>query len=85
MSELCSRDAMMVRMPYTTGGNKKEIEICILLGYYTASSANSLLMFKDNLLVPSSRVKKSKKNAIEQVDVPWSVSIFLHLLHCWAQ
>jgi len=42
-------------------------------------------MFKDNLLVPSSRVKKSKKNAIEQANVPWSVSLFLHLLHCWAQ
>jgi len=42
----------MVRMTYTTGGNKKEIENCILLGYYAASSANSLPMFKDNLLVP---------------------------------
>ena len=42
----------MVRMPYTTGGNKKEIENYILLGYYAASSANPLPTFKDNLLVP---------------------------------
>ena len=42
----------MVRMPYTTGGNKQEIENYILPGYYAASSANSLQMFKDNLLVP---------------------------------
>jgi len=59
MSELCSRDVMMVRMPYTTGGNKKEIENCILLGYYAASSANSLPMFKDNLLVPPFRLSQN--------------------------
>ena len=29
---------------------------CTLLGYYTASSGNSLLMFWDNQTVPSSRV-----------------------------
>jgi len=32
-------------------------EICTLLGYYAASSGNSLLMSQDNLSVPSSRVK----------------------------
>jgi hypothetical protein len=29
---------------------------CDLLGYYTASSGNSLLTFRDNLLAPFSRV-----------------------------
>ena len=29
-------------------------EICALLGYYTASSSNFLLKFRDNLSVPSS-------------------------------
>jgi len=37
------------------------IEICALLGYYAAYSGNSLLTFRDNLSVPSSWVKKSKK------------------------
>jgi len=31
------------------------------MGYYPASSGNSLPTFRDNLLVPSSRVKNSKK------------------------
>jgi hypothetical protein len=31
-----------------------------LLGYYAAYSGNSLLAFQESLLVPSSRVKKSK-------------------------
>jgi len=56
VSELCSRDVMMT---YTTGGNKKEIENCVLLGYYAASSANSLLMFNDNLLVPPFRLSQN--------------------------
>jgi hypothetical protein len=30
-----------------------------LLGHYTANSGNSLLKFRDNLLVPSSTVKNS--------------------------
>jgi hypothetical protein len=37
-------------------------EICALLGYNTASSGDSLMTFRDNILVPSSRVKKSKKS-----------------------
>jgi hypothetical protein len=38
-------------------------EICALLGYYAALSASSVPTFRDNLSVPSSRVKKSKKTA----------------------
>jgi hypothetical protein len=36
-------------------------ENCALLGYYTASSNNFLLMIRDNILVPSSRVNPKKK------------------------
>jgi len=36
-------------------------EISILLKYYAEMSGNSLPTFRDNLLVPSSRVKKSKR------------------------
>jgi hypothetical protein len=39
-------------------------EICILLGYYATSSGNPLPTFRDNVSVPSSRVKKSKKKMI---------------------
>ena len=35
--------------------------ICALLGYYAALSNNPLPTFRDNLSVPSSRVKNSKK------------------------
>jgi hypothetical protein len=36
-------------------------EICALLGYYAAPSGNPSPTFRDNVSVPSSRVKKSKK------------------------
>jgi hypothetical protein len=36
-------------------------EICALLGYYIALSGSSVPTFRDNLSVPSPRVKKSKK------------------------
>jgi hypothetical protein len=34
-------------------------EICALLGYYAASCGNCLLTFRDNVSVPSSRIKSS--------------------------
>jgi hypothetical protein len=37
-------------------------EICALLGYNAASSGNPLPTFRDNVSVPSSNVKKSKKS-----------------------
>jgi hypothetical protein len=37
-------------------------EICTLLRFYTAQNAGLLATFWDNLSVPSSRVKQSKKN-----------------------
>jgi hypothetical protein len=38
-------------------------EICTLLGFYTAQKGNSVPTFRDNLTVPSSRIKQSKKSA----------------------
>jgi hypothetical protein len=38
-------------------------KLCTLFGYYKVYSGNSLLKFWDNTVVPSSRVKKSKKKA----------------------
>jgi hypothetical protein len=43
--------------------SKGSDEICALLGYYTALSGSSVPTFRDNLSVPYSRVKKSKKKA----------------------
>jgi hypothetical protein len=37
-------------------------EICSLLGYYTASCDNCLPTFRDNLSVPSSRVKSPSRS-----------------------
>ena len=43
-------------------GFRREVdENCVLLGYYAASSGNFLPTFRDNLSVPSSRVKNSTK------------------------
>lgn len=39
---------------------KYRYEICNLLGYYTAYGCNSLLMFQDNLSVPSSRSRNQR-------------------------
>jgi len=38
------------------------IEICTVLGFYAAQSGNSVPVFWDNLLVPSSGVMQSQKN-----------------------
>jgi len=40
-----------------SGFNHKVEEIFPLLGYYAAYSGNSLTLFRDDLSVPSSRVK----------------------------
>ena len=46
----------------TSGFQSEEDENCALLVYYAASSGNFLQTFRDNLSVPSSRVKKPKEN-----------------------
>jgi hypothetical protein len=44
---------------WTKSKKKKKIdELYALLGYYAASSDNPLLTFRENVPVPSSRVKK---------------------------
>jgi hypothetical protein len=39
-----------------------KIEICTLLGFYAVYNGNSVPMFRENLWVPTSRMKQSKKN-----------------------
>jgi len=44
--------------PCVISGVRREVaDNCALLGYYAASSGNFLTTFRDNLSVPSSRVK----------------------------
>jgi hypothetical protein len=45
----------------TSGFRRDADDTCALLGYYAASSSNPLPTFRDNLSVPSSRVKKSNE------------------------
>ena len=54
-------------------------EICTLLGYYTALSGNSAQMFRDNLSVPSSRVKKSKNFFLGLLDWRFITTYRSHL------
>jgi len=50
-----------VRTFMISGFRRETDESCALLGNYAASSGNSLPTFRDNLSVPSSRVKNKKK------------------------
>jgi activator of 2-hydroxyglutaryl-CoA dehydratase len=43
-------------------------EICVLT-FNAASNGSFLQTFRDNLSVPSSRIKQSKKNAGEHIDL----------------
>ena len=45
---------------FVTSGIRSEVdENCAVLGYYAASSGNSLPTFRDNQSVPTSRLKKT--------------------------
>jgi hypothetical protein len=46
---------------FVTSGFRLDVDICTLQGYCVVPSGNPLPMFWDNVLGPSSRVKKSKK------------------------
>jgi hypothetical protein len=51
-------------------GFRRDVDnICALLGHYAASCGNCLLPFRDNVSVPSSRVKspsRSPRNIVEE-------------------
>jgi hypothetical protein len=62
-----------------SGFHRDVDEICVLLGCYAASSGNPLPKFRDNVSVPSSRVKKSG----EVVLLHWiSWPLKIGLIHC---
>jgi hypothetical protein len=61
------------RVGCAISGFRREVqENCVLLGYYTASSGNSLPTFRDNLLVPSLSVRNPKKRvSFSRNSVKW--------------
>jgi hypothetical protein len=48
-------------------GFRHDVEICALLGYYAASCGNCLPTFRDNVSVPSSRVKIPSRKVSKQL------------------
>jgi hypothetical protein len=45
-------------------GFLRDVDVICALGYYAASSGDPLPTFRDNVSVPSSRVKKSRKKRV---------------------
>jgi len=57
---------------------KLSCEISALLRYYTALSGNSLVMCRDNLCIPSTSVKKSKRM---ETEINWNSLLFWDFIH----
>jgi hypothetical protein len=66
-SEICVWSAKLVALNRATGSQtkaciaKSSCDICTVLTYYIAQSSNFVPMFGDNISIPSSRTKKSKR------------------------
>jgi hypothetical protein len=54
-----------------SGFRRDAEELCALLGYYAASSGNPLRTFRDNVSLPSSRIKKFKKSTLLELVDRW--------------
>jgi hypothetical protein len=52
-----------------SGFRRQVDENCALLGYYAASSGNSLLTFRDNLSFPSSGVNNNQEGRSFQAQI----------------
>jgi hypothetical protein len=60
-----SKDHIYKRLISVISGFRRDAdEICALLECYGASNGNPLPSFRDNVWVPSARVKKFKKNTL---------------------
>jgi hypothetical protein len=55
-------------LPMILGFRRVVNEICAVLGYYAASTGNSLPTFRDKVSILSSRVKKSKSFLLGLLD-----------------
>jgi hypothetical protein len=65
-------------------GYRREIDKnSILLGYYAMSSGNSLMMFRENLSVPSSRVKNPKISGTTKMGPIGCLEMSVRDYHYW--
>jgi len=55
---------------------KSSCEICALLRYYAAECGNSILTFRDNLLIPYSRAMKSKRENRAELELTDTIFFF---------
>jgi hypothetical protein len=60
---------------YQVSINHQDPDYCPLLGYYAASSGNSLSMFRDNLSVPFSRVENQRNRPSVSSLYFWDIPI----------
>jgi hypothetical protein len=63
-AKLTSLTQQMAVLCHIVAESCNGIEICTLWGYFPALNGNHLPTFRDNGSVPSSGVKKSKKNVL---------------------
>jgi hypothetical protein len=61
--------------------NNSHEENCTLLGYYVASCGNCLLTFRDNVLVPSSKIRIPRLLTFEDGTNKLSLNISKQLSH----
>jgi hypothetical protein len=55
----------MMKVTYEISDFRREAdENCALMGFYTANSGNSLQTFRNNLSIPSSRVKNQRSKQL---------------------
>jgi hypothetical protein len=65
-----NKSRVIMNISVISGFGHNVHEICALPGYYAALNGTSVPTFRDNLSVPSSRVKKFKKKGflLERLD-----------------
>jgi hypothetical protein len=65
---------------YQVSIKHQDPEYCALLGYYAASSGNSLSTFRDDLSVPSSRVENQRNHPLASSLCFWDIPIYSYSL-----
>jgi hypothetical protein len=74
VSELVCQDVSLVCI--ISGFRRDAGDICALLGYYAALSGSSVPTFRDNLSVPSLKVKKSQEvSPVIGFSVGWLIGL----------
>jgi hypothetical protein len=66
-----------------SGFSHKVEEICPLLGYYAPYSGNSLTLFRDDLSIPSSRVKNKGQLGFPEMSVRISYYTLCNIPEEW--